>query len=241
MIVIIGVVIGFGCVMVWWFVKDGDIVVLLGCILGKVQVLVDELGVFVLVVECDVVFVDLVCQVFVEIVVKYLKIDVLINNVGIYEFFFVEKVIDEQISGIIVINMVGLMFCVCVVILMMEWGGLIINISSDLVGNDLLMMLVYQVSKVGFECFIYLLIKELCLVGIWVMIVCVGLMYEEGKVLVWDFEVVIQFYQVCFVLGINFQIQGVLYVDLVVLFFWVFVDLLVDVYIIQSYIEGCVF
>lgn len=237
-IVITGAAIGLGRAMARRFAKDGDTVVLLGRTLAKVQVLADELGAPAFAVECDVASADSVRQAFAEIAAKHPKIDVLINNAGIYEPFLVEKATDDQITDIIAINMVGPVFCARAAIPMMERGGSIINVSSDSVGNDLPMMSIYQASKAGLERFTHSLTKELRPAGIRVMTVRAGPMYEEGKRPTWDPEVAMQFHQACAASGINLQTQGVSHVDSVAPVFRALVDLPADVHITQSHIEG---
>lgn len=237
-VVITGAGIGLGRAIARRLAKDGDTVVLLGRTLSKVQALAEELGAPALAVECDVASPDSVRKAFAEIAATHPKIDVLINNAGVYEPFHVEKATDEQITGIVNINLLGPIFCSRAAIPMMERGGYIINVSSDSVGNDLPMMSLYQASKAGLERFTSTLFKELKPAGIRVTTVRAGPMYEEGKGSAWDMEVAMQFHQECMARGIDLVKQGISHVDSVALVFRALIDLPPDVQIPTSHIEG---
>lgn len=237
-IVITGAGIGLGRALARRFAKDGETVVLLGRTLSKVQALADELGAPAFAVECDVASPDSVRQAFGEIAAKHPKIDVLINNAGVYEPFTVEKATDEQITSLVNINLLGPVYCSRAAIPLMEKGGYIINVSSDSVGNDLPMMAVYQASKAGLERFTHTLFKELRPAGIRVSTVRAGPMYEEGKMPTWDMEVAMQFHQECLARGINLQTQGISHVDSVTPVFRSLIDLPPDVQVPTAYIEG---
>ena len=237
-VVITGAGIGLGRAVARLLAQGGDTVVLLGRTLSKVKALADEIGGSAMAVECDVASADSVRKAFGEIAAKHPKIDVLINNAGVYEPFEVEKATDEQIDGIMSINLLGPIYCSRAAIPMMEKGGYIINVSSDSVGNDLPMMSVYQASKAGLERFTHTLFKELKPKGIRVSTVRAGPMYEEGKRPTWDMQVAMQFHQECMARGIDLQKQGVSHVDSVAPTFRALIDLPPDVQITATHIEG---
>lgn len=237
-VVITGAGIGLGRAIARRLAKDGDTVVLLGRTLSKVQEVADELGAPALAVECDVASADSVRKAFAEIAAKHPKIDVLINNAGVYEPFELEHATDEQIDGIMAINLLGPIYCSRAAIPMMDRGGYIINVSSDSVGNDLPMMSIYQASKAGLERFTSTLFKELKPKGIRVSTVRAGPMYEEGKRPSWDMQVAMQFHQECIARGIDLQKQGISHVDSVAPTFRALIDLPPDVQIPTAHIEG---
>jgi meso-butanediol dehydrogenase / (S,S)-butanediol dehydrogenase / diacetyl reductase len=237
-IVITGAGVGLGRALARRFAKDGDTVILLGRTLAKVQTLAEELGAPAVAVECDVASPDSVRAAFAEVARTHPRIDVLINNAGVYEPFEIEKATDAQIDGIISINLLGPIYCARAVIPMMGPGGYIINVSSDSVGNDLPLMGVYQASKAGLERFSHTLYKELKPKGIRVSTVRAGPMYEEGKIPTWEPAVAMQFHQECTARGINLATQGVSHVDSVAPVFRALIDLPPDVQIPTTHIEG---
>jgi NAD(P)-dependent dehydrogenase (short-subunit alcohol dehydrogenase family) len=237
-VVITGAGIGLGRAIARDLAGRGDTVVLLGRTLSKVQALAEELGAGAVAIECDVASADSVRQAFAEIAATHPRIDVLINNAGIYEPFEIEKATDAQIDGIMSINLLGPIYCSRAAIPMMDRGGYIINVSSDSVGNDLPMMAIYQASKAGLERFTLTLFKELKPKGIRVSTVRAGPMYEEGKMPSWPMETAMQFHQECMARGIDLQKQGVSHVNSVAPTFRALIDLPADVQIPTAHIEG---
>ncbi len=99
-IVITGAGAGLGRALAQRFASEGETVILLGRTLSKVQALADELGAPAMAVECDVSDPASVRTAFTQTAGTHPKIDILINNAGIYEPFTVTEATDEQISGI---------------------------------------------------------------------------------------------------------------------------------------------
>lgn len=237
-VVITGAGIGLGRAVARLLAQGGDTVILLGRTLSKVRDLANELGGPAMAVECDVASADSVRKAFAEIAQVHPRIDVLINNAGVYEPFEVEKATDAQIDGIMSINLLGPIYCCRAAIPMMEKGGYIINVSSDSVGNDLPMMSIYQASKAGLERFTHTLFKELKPRGIRVSTVRAGPMYEEGKGTTWDMQIAMQFHQECMARGLDLQKQGISHVNSVAPTFRALIDLPPDVQIPTAHIEG---
>lgn len=237
-VVITGAGVGLGRAIARDLAANGYTVVLLGRTLSKVQALADELGGGALAIECDVASAESVRKAFAAIAAKHPRIDVLINNAGVYEPFEIEKATDEQIDGIISINLLGPVYCARAAIPMMEKDGYIINVSSDSVGNDLPMMGIYQASKAGLERFTQTLFKELKPRGIRVSTVRAGPMYEEGKAPSWPMEAAMQFHKECLARGIDLQKQGVSHVKSVAPTFRALIELPADVQIPTAHIEG---
>lgn len=237
-VVITGAGIGLGRAVARLLAQGGDTVILLGRTLSKVQALADEIGGSALAVECDVASADSVRKAFAEIAAKHPKIDVLINNAGVYEPFEVEKATDEQIDSIMSINLLGPIYCSRAAIPMMEKGGYIINVSSDSVGNDLPMMAIYQSSKAGLERFTHTLFKELKPRGIRVSTFRAGPMFEEGKGMAWDPAIGMQFHQECLARGLDMRTNGISHVNSVAPLFRTLIDLPPDVVVPTAHVEG---
>ena len=183
-IVITGAGVGLGRALARRFVADGDKVVLLGRTLSKVQAVADELGDAAMAVGCDVGSADSVRAAFEEIAKTHAKIDVLINNAAIFEPFLIAEASDKQIMSAISANLAGTVFCSRAAIGMMDFGGHIINVSSESVAMTFPHLVMYQTTKAAVERFSEGLSYELQPSGIRVTTVRCGQMFEEGKE--WD-------------------------------------------------------
>lgn len=202
-IVITGAGDGLGRTLARRFVADGDSVVLLGRTLSKVQAVAEELGAAAMAVACDVSSPDSVRAAFAEIAKRHPKIDVLINNAAVYEPFTVVEATDAQISGTLLTNLAGPIYCARAAIPMMDRGGHIINISSESMTVPFPMMSLYQASKAGLERFTTSLAQELQPLGIRVTTVRAGQMAEEGRSSNWAPEVAMRFGQACLAAGLD--------------------------------------
>ena len=161
--------------------QDGDTIVLLGRTQARLDALAAELGQGSYSVVCDVASADSVRTAFAAIAERHAAIDVLINNAGIYQPFFVEDATDAQISAAVMTNFAGPVYCSRAVIPMMQKGGHIINISSETVGLPHAMFSLYQSSKAGLERFTQALHAELEPHGIRVTMVRAGQMMDEDS------------------------------------------------------------
>lgn len=178
-IVITGAGTGLGRALARRFVADGDNVVLLGRTLGKLEALAAELGEKSTAVQCDVASAASVRQAF-EAITRQGSIDVLINNVGIYEKFEIVDATDEQIFGAIGANLIGPILCSRAAIPAMVAGSHIINVSSESVDLPYPQLAIYQSSKAGLERFSRSLYQELEPRGIRVTTVRAGAMFDEA-------------------------------------------------------------
>jgi meso-butanediol dehydrogenase / (S,S)-butanediol dehydrogenase / diacetyl reductase len=161
--------------------RDGDTIVLLGRTQARLDALAAELGQGSHSVVCDVASADSVRTAFAAIAERHAAIDVLINNAGIYQPFFVKDATDAQISAAVMTNFAGPVYCSRAVIPMMQKGGHIINISSETVGLPHAMFSLYQSSKAGLERFTQALHAELEPHGIRVTMVRAGQMMDEDS------------------------------------------------------------
>lgn len=229
-IVITGAGAGLGKALATRFAGEGDTVILLGRTLSKVQAVADELGGEAMAVECDVASADSVRAAFAAIAEKHPKIDVLINNAGIYEPFTVAEATDRQIDSIIATNLSGPIYCCRAAIPMMEKGAQIINVGSESVAVPFAMLSLYQTSKAGLEQFTAALEAELEESGIRVTSVRAGPMYDEGKDAPnWDPDAAMRFYMGCAKNGIDLRARPVSHSNSVTGVFRAVIDLPPDV------------
>jgi meso-butanediol dehydrogenase/(S,S)-butanediol dehydrogenase/diacetyl reductase len=161
--------------------RDGDTIVLLGRTQSRLDAVAAELGGGSYSVVCDVASADSVRTAFAAIAERHAAIDVLINNAGIYQPFFVKDATDAQISAAVMTNFAGPVYCSRAVIPMMQKGGHIINISSETVGLPHAMFSLYQSSKAGLERFTEALHAELEPNGIRVTMVRAGQMMDADS------------------------------------------------------------
>jgi len=159
--------------------RDGNTLVLLGRNYRKIQQVVETLGERALALSCDISDPNAVDEVFVEIARRYGKIDVLINNAGVYEPVHIRDATNTQISEALNINLAGPIYCSRAAIPLLERGGHIINIGSVTVMTQIAMLALYQTAKAGLERFSKTLQQELAEDGIRVTLVRAGAMYDE--------------------------------------------------------------
>jgi meso-butanediol dehydrogenase/(S,S)-butanediol dehydrogenase/diacetyl reductase len=179
-IVITGANGGLGRALAQRFAKEGEKVVLLGRSLGKAQEVASRIGGEALAVACDVTSPDSIRRAFAEIALTHPRIDVFINNAGIFQPFLVEEASDEQILGGILTNLAGPILCARSAIPVMGRGGLIINVSSESIYVPFAHLLIYQSTKAGLERFSLGLQDELEAKGIRTCIVRAGQMMGPG-------------------------------------------------------------
>jgi 3-oxoacyl-[acyl-carrier protein] reductase len=180
-IVITGAGSGLGRALALRLAKDGEQVVLLGRTLSKLQKVADEIGERALAVACDVASPDAVRKAFAAIAERHPKIDVLINNAGIFIPSLVAQASDDLIVRTINTNLTGAILCTRSAIAMMGFGGYIINITSESVELPFAQLALYQASKAGLERFSKSLLRELEDQGVRVTFVRAGQMFGEGS------------------------------------------------------------
>ena len=202
-IVITGAGAGLGRVLARRFAAAGDIVILLGRTLSKLEAVATELGQPAIAVQCDVGSADSVRAAFAMIAMKHATIDVLINNAAVYEPLLVKEATDTQIIGALMTNLAGPIFCCRQAIPMMLKGSHIINISSEAVHTPFPMFSLYQSTKAGLERFSEALQKELAEDGIRVTTVRAGQMFDEDQSWNLDPQVALRFGEACMKAGIN--------------------------------------
>jgi meso-butanediol dehydrogenase/(S,S)-butanediol dehydrogenase/diacetyl reductase len=203
-IVITGAGAGLGRALARRFASVGEIVVLLGRTLAKVEKVATEIGGHA--VACDVASPDSVRAAFATIGERFDKIDVLINNAAVFEPFELANATDAQIMQTAAINLCGPMLCVRSALPLLGPGGHIVNVSSESVALPFPHLLVYQATKAGIERFSEGLERELA--GDRIRVTCVRagqMMDSDSTALAISPEVAMRFAQAAMANGLNLR------------------------------------
>jgi meso-butanediol dehydrogenase / (S,S)-butanediol dehydrogenase / diacetyl reductase len=205
-IVITGAGDGLGRALARRFARDGDTIVLLGRTMSKVEAVAAELGEGHLAVQCDIGDPDSVRTAFAKVAEKHPRIDVLINNAGIFEPFTIRGVSDDQVRGMIGANLMGPIFCTRAALDLMGEGGHVINVTSESVRVKFPMLWLYEATKAAVEHLSESIGRDLEAEGIRMSVVRAGQMMDETKTgTSWPMEVAMQFHQECAKVGINLR------------------------------------
>jgi NAD(P)-dependent dehydrogenase (short-subunit alcohol dehydrogenase family) len=178
-IVVTGAGSGLGKSLAQRFSAEGETVILLGRTAAKVEALAAQLGGPAMALACDVGDAVSVRAAFAAIAERHPKIDVLINNAGVFKPSLVVEASDELIYQTLHTNLAGPVLCARSAIPMMGRGGHIINVSSESVQLYFPHQVVYMSSKAGLERLSLTLQRELEPAGIRVTLVRAGAM--SGK------------------------------------------------------------
>lgn len=205
-VVVTGAGDGLGRALARRLAADGDTVVLLGRTLSKVQAVADELGAPHFAVECDVGDPDKVRAAFATIAERHPKIDVLINNAGIFEPFTLAEASDAQVLGALNTNLAGPIFCSRSALPLFGGSGHIINVTSESVHVRMPMLWMYAGTKTSLEFVSDMWARELEADGVRVTVVRAGQMMDETKTgTSWPMEVAIRFAQENAKVGLNLR------------------------------------
>jgi meso-butanediol dehydrogenase/(S,S)-butanediol dehydrogenase/diacetyl reductase len=205
-VVVTGAGDGLGRALARRLAADGDTVVLLGRTLAKVQAVADELGAPHFAVECDVSDPDKVRAAFATIAERHPKIDVLINNAGIFEPFTLAEASDAQVLGALNTNFAGPIFCARAALPLFGGSGHIINVTSESVHVRMPMLWMYAGTKTGLEYVSDMWSRELEADGVRVTVVRAGQMMDETKTAPgWPMDVAIRFAQENAKVGLNLR------------------------------------
>ena len=203
-IVITGAGTGLGRALARRFVAEGETVALLGRRLSKLEAVAAELGERAHAIQCDVSSPDSIDAAFGLVKDRHGRVDVLINNAGIFKPFLVAEATVEQIQQTLATNLAGPIFCARAAIPMIPRGGHIINVSSETVSHhNYPFLTLYQCSKAGLEQFSKNLGHELAAQGVRVTAVRAGAMRDED--MAWDLDPaqVARFHQAATEAGLN--------------------------------------
>jgi NAD(P)-dependent dehydrogenase (short-subunit alcohol dehydrogenase family) len=197
---------GLGRALARRFAADGDTVLLLGRTLSKLQVIADEIGAPHAAFECDVADPASVRGAFAAIAERFPKIDVLINNAGVYEPFSLADARDDQILNQLTINLAGPVFCARAALPLLRSGGHIINVTSESVALQMPLLWMYAGAKAGLELVSTMWGRELEADGVRVTVVRAGMMMDETKTgSAWPIEVSMRFAQETAKIGLNLR------------------------------------
>lgn len=205
-IVITGAGDGLGRALARRFAHDGDTVILLGRTLAKVQAVADELGAPAMAVQCDVADGGSVRAAFAEVAKAHPRIDVLINNAGIYWPFTLDEAEDKIVEDLTAININGTIFCAREALPLFQGDGLIVNVTSESALLRTPMMWLYASTKHAVELMSEMWGRELEPVGVRVTTVRCGQMMDETKTAApWPVEVSMKFGAAAAAAGINLR------------------------------------
>jgi meso-butanediol dehydrogenase / (S,S)-butanediol dehydrogenase / diacetyl reductase len=197
---------GLGRALARRFARDGETIVLLGRTMSKVEAVAAELGEGHLAVQCDIGDPDSVRAAFAKIAEKHPRIDVLINNAGIFEPFTIRAASDDQVHGMIGANLLGPIFCTRAALDLMGEGSHVINVTSEAVRVKFPMLWLYEATKAGVEHLSESIGRDLEAEGIRMTVVRAGQMMDETKTgSKWPPEVAMQFFQECAKVGIHLR------------------------------------
>ncbi len=141
---------------------------------------IEKMGAKSLALECDVSNSEDVAKLFSEIQEKFGKLDVLVNNAGIYPFVSFSEMQETDWNKVMDVNLKGIFLCSKKALEIMPEGGRIINISSiaSLVGFPSLVH--YCASKGGVNGMVRALALELAPKKITVNAVAPGAIETPG-------------------------------------------------------------
>ncbi|MFA7587401.1 MAG: SDR family oxidoreductase [Novosphingobium sp.] len=202
-IVITGGGAGLGLAIARRLARDGHRLFLLGRTLAKVQAAAADIGGRTQGIACNVADPDAVDAAFAEVAKRVPRIDVLINNAGVFAPFFLEEATNAQIADTLGTNLMGPMYCSRAALRMMDAGGQVFCIGSETVVVTAAMLGAYQTSKAGLERFCKTLDQEVGPRGIRVTLVRAGKMYGPDMSFSMDPDVARRFAEESLRLGVD--------------------------------------
>ncbi|MBC2667723.1 SDR family oxidoreductase [Novosphingobium piscinae] len=238
-IVITGAGDGLGRALARRFARDGDTVVLLGRTLAKVEAVAAELGAPAVAIACDVANPDSVRTAFAEVARRYPRIDVLINNAGVYWPFTLPEATDQLVQDIVGINLSGPIFCAREALPLLRGGGLVINVTSESSVLKTPMLWLYAATKHAVELMSDMWARELEAEGVRVTVVRAGQMFDETKTgAPWPIEVSMRFGAAAAQVGINLREKGTSHYNSVTDAFRAILDMPADMHLNLVSING---
>lgn len=149
---------GLGRRIALQLVKEGAQVLALGRTLAKLEITAQQAaktpGDGRLVIRaCDLGIAEQVEEAFAEVERAFGRLDILVNNAAIYDFFKVAESTPERIRASIDANLYGPLLCVRAAVPMMikSGGGDIVNVTSEAVRVPYSFLTVYAATKAGLE------------------------------------------------------------------------------------------
>ncbi|HEY3696171.1 SDR family oxidoreductase [Phenylobacterium sp.] len=154
-IVVTGAGRGLGRQLIRRFVEEGGQVIAAARNAARLIQAVEPLGGRAIAVAADVGEPDDVARLFAEADKRFGKLDALINNAAIYDFFRIADAEPARIRTTVHANLLGPMLCTraAIPLLRKAGGGDIINVSSESVRNPYAYLSAYAATKAGLENF----------------------------------------------------------------------------------------
>lgn len=200
-IVITGGGAGLGLAMARRLAADGHRLFLLGRNMARLEEAAASVGGHA--VACDVADPASVEAAFDAVAELTPRIDVLINNAGVFAPFFLAEATDAQIAAALGTNLAGPMYCSRAALKRMERGGQILCIGSETVEVTAAMLGAYQASKAGLERFCRTLDQEVAPRGIRATLVRAGKMYGPDMSFAMEPDVARRFAEESLKLGVD--------------------------------------
>lgn len=139
-----------------------------------------QLGAKSIAIKCDISKSEEVANLFAQTTKEFGRVDVLVNNAGIYPFTPFEQMQESDWDKVMDVNMKGVFFCTKEAIKTMPEGGRIINISSIASIQGFSGLVHYCASKGGVNGMIRALALELAPKKITVNVVAPGAIRTPG-------------------------------------------------------------
>ncbi len=201
---------GLGRALARRLASDGDTIVLLGRTFSKIEAVAAELGEGHMAVECNIADPTSVEAAFALIAARHPKLDVLINNAGVFEPFTLADLNPEQVKNLADINLCGPIYVAHAALPLLRDGGHIINVTSESVQLKMPMLWMYAGTKTAIEFISEMWMRELQPEGIRVTIARCGQMMDETKTgTSWPQEVAMQFHMENAKVGLNMRERGI--------------------------------
>ena len=206
---------GLGRALARRFAADGETVILLGRTAAKIDAVAAELGAPHFAVVCDVTDPASVESAFATVAARHPRIDVLINNAGVFEPFTLAEVRPDQIETLVGTNLSGPILCAHHALPLLRGhdgglGGHIINVTSESAAMKMPLLWLYAGTKQALELISDMWARELDVDGVRVTVVRAGQMYDETKTGThWPAEVALRFALENAKVGINIRDRGV--------------------------------
>jgi NAD(P)-dependent dehydrogenase (short-subunit alcohol dehydrogenase family) len=174
---------GLGRALVRRFVEEGAQVVAAARNGERLRAAVAPLGDKAVAVPADLGEPADVERVFAEVERSFGKLDVLINNAAIYDFFLIAKAAPERIRASVHSNLLAPMLCTRLAAPLMKkaGGGDIVNVTSEIVRNPYAYLTTYAATKAGLENFSAGMRTELRPDGVRVTALRLGVMDDPDR------------------------------------------------------------
>lgn len=146
---------GLGRAMMRRFIEDGATVVAAARDLGRLEQVTAEFGDKAMAAKVDVGDAADVEAMFAAVDRRFGRLDVLVNNAAVYDFYEIEQATPERIRATVDANLLGPMLCVrsAVPLMRKAGGGHILNITSESVRNPYPFLSGYMATKAALEHF----------------------------------------------------------------------------------------